>query len=174
MTHPCSGCMQRCLVTPFRSFAGSCVGPTLVQHRADNVIAVKDCSPGIPATFSVPKSLDWVLPSLGFQDWKTGRKLPNWLKKSSWTVINSTHTHTHPFNGPFSGTTWLSRYQKGKTSLEFTEARDSEWQWHQLGCMQVYISLQTDNHASTPPLKVFTGQMLFLPPNQQHKSTKGT
>ena len=25
-----------------------------------------------------------------------------------------THTHTHPFNGPFSGTTWLSRYQKGK------------------------------------------------------------
>jgi len=24
------------------------------------------------------------------------------------------HTHTHPFNGPFSGTTHLSRYQKGK------------------------------------------------------------
>jgi len=27
----------------------------------------------------------------------------------------------------------LGRYQKGKTSLDFTEARDSEWQWHQLG-----------------------------------------
>ena len=25
-----------------------------------------------------------------------------------------THTHTHPFNGPFSGTTQVSRYQKGK------------------------------------------------------------
>jgi len=41
-----------------------------------------------------------------------------------------THTHTHTFNGPFSGTTQLSRYQKGKTTLNFTEARDSEWQWH--------------------------------------------
>ena len=48
-----------------------------------------------------------------------------------------THTHTHTFNGPFSGTTQVSRYQKGKTSLDFSEARDSEWQWHQLGHMQV-------------------------------------
>jgi len=37
------------------------------------------------------------------------------------------HTHTHPFNRPFSGTTQVSRYQKGKTNLDFTEARDSEW-----------------------------------------------
>ena len=28
--------------------------------------------------------------------------------------------------------------------------QDSEWQWHQLGHMQVCISLQTANHASTP------------------------
>jgi len=48
-----------------------------------------------------------------------------------------THAHTHPFNGPFSGTTQVSRYQRGKTSLDFTEASDSEWQWHQLGRMQV-------------------------------------
>jgi len=41
---------------------------------------------------------------------------------------NQPHTHTHPFNGPFSGTTRVSRYQKGKTNLDFTEARDSEWQ----------------------------------------------
>jgi len=46
-------------------------------------------------------------------------------------------THTHPFNGPFSGTTRMRRYQRGKTNLDFTEARDSEWQWHQLGHMQV-------------------------------------
>ena len=61
-------------------------------------------------------------------------------------------THTHPFNRPFSGTTQVSRYQKGKNNQDFTEARDSEWQWHQLGRMQVCTSLQTDNHASTPPL----------------------
>ena len=62
------------------------------------------------------------------------------------------HIHTHPFNGAFSGNTQVSRYQKGKTNLDFTEARDSEWQWHQLGCVQVCTSLETDNHASTPPL----------------------
>jgi len=49
--------------------------------------------------------------------------------------------------------TRVSRYQKGKTNLDFTEARDSEWQWHQPGHMQVCTSLQTDNHANTPPLQ---------------------
>ena len=61
-------------------------------------------------------------------------------------------THTHPFRSPLSGTTRVSRYQKGKTNLDFTEAKDSEWQWHQLGHMQVCTLLQADNHASTPPL----------------------
>jgi len=54
-----------------------------------------------------------------------------------------------------SGTTQVSRYQKGKTNLDFTGARDSGWQWHQLGHMQVSTSLQTDNHASTPPLSFY-------------------
>ena len=58
------------------------------------------------------------------------------------------------------------------TNLDFTEARDSEWQWHQLGHMQVCTLLQTDNHASTPP-QFFTGRMPFLPPNQQRQSTEG-
>jgi len=60
--------------------------------------------------------------------------------------------HTHPFNGPLSGTTRVSRYQKGQTSLDFTEARVNEWQWHQLGHMPVCTALQTDSHASTRPL----------------------
>jgi len=46
----------------------------------------------------------------------------------------------------------VSWCQEDKTSLDFTEARDSEWQWHQLGHMQVCTLLQTDNHASTLPL----------------------
>ena len=75
-------------------------------------------------------------------------------------------THTHPFNGPFSRTTRVSRYQKGETNLDFTEARDSDWTWHQLSHMQVCTSLQTDNHASTPPLSFVTGRMPFLPPNR--------
>ena len=69
------------------------------------------------------------------------------VEKKQWNKIIN---HTHPFNGPFSGTTRVSRYQKGKTNQDFTGARDSEWQWHQLGRMQACTSLQTDNHASTP------------------------
>jgi len=46
----------------------------------------------------------------------------------------------------------VSQYQKGKTNLDFTKARNSEWQWQQLGRMQVCTLLQTDNHASNPPL----------------------
>ena len=84
------------------------------------------------------------------------------------------HTHTHLFNGPFSGTTQVSRYQKGKTNLDFTEARDSEWQWHQLGHMQVCTLLQTDNHASTPPTSFLKGWMPFLPPSQQRQSSEGS
>jgi len=66
-----------------------------------------------------------------------------WKKKEKWRLMSLleflpyTHTHTHAFNGPFSETTRVSRYQKGKANLDFTEARDSEWQWHQLGHMQV-------------------------------------
>ena len=41
----------------------------------------------------------------------------------------------------------MSRYQKGKTNLDSTEARDSGISW---AIMQVCTSLQTDNHASTP------------------------
>jgi len=82
-------------------------------------------------------------------------------------------THTHPFNGHFSGTTRVGRYQKGKTNLDFTEARDSEWQWRQLEHMQVCTSLQTDSHASTSPLSFFSGRMPFLPLNQQRQSTEG-
>jgi len=73
-----------------------------------------------------------------------------------------------------SGSTQASQYKKAKTNLDFTEARDDEWQWCQLGHMQVCTSLQTDNHTSTPPLLVFTGWMPFLPPNQQCQSTEGT
>jgi len=46
----------------------------------------------------------------------------------------------------------VSWHQKGKINLDFTGARDSELQWHQQGHMQVCTMLQTDNHASNPPL----------------------
>ena len=80
--------------------------------------------------------------------------------------------HTNPFSGPFSGTTQVSRYQQGKTNLDFTEARDSEWQWHQLGHMQVCISLQTDNHASTPLLSFLQSGCPSCHPTNSIKALK--
>ena len=82
-----------------------------------------------------------------------------------------THARTHPFNGLFSGTTRVGRYQKGETNLDFTEARDSEWQWHQLGmCKSAPRQITTPApHHSV----FFTGRMPFLPPNQQRESTEG-
>jgi len=53
----------------------------------------------------------------------------------------------HLFNGLFSSTTWVSLYQKGKTSLDLNEARD---------------------YGDTPSW----GMMLFLTPNQQSQSTE--
>ena len=83
------------------------------------------------------------------------------------------HTHTHTFNGPFSGTTRVSRYQKGKPIwilLEQETVSGSGIRWAK---MQVCTSLQTDNHTSTPPLSFFTCWMPFLLPNQQCQSTEG-
>ena len=82
------------------------------------------------------------------------------------------HTYIHPFNGPFSGTIQVSRYQQGKTKLDFTEARDSEWQWHQLGQMPVCTSLQTDNHASTPPLSFLPAGCPSCCPTKSVKALK--
>jgi len=86
--------------------------------------------------------------------------------------LAATHTHarTHArtrararaFNDPLSRTTRVSQYQKGKTDLDFTEARGSQWQWHQLGHMQVCTSLRQITMLA-PNHSVFAGRMPFDP-----------
>ena len=76
----------------------------------------------------------------------------------------------HPFNSLFSRTTWVSRYQNGKTSLDLNEARyDGVF-----GCNNISwtICKQSSPHSRqiitpTPHQSIFTGRMLFLTPNQQ-------
>ena len=80
-----------------------------------------------------------------------------------------THTHTHTFNGPFSGTTRVSQYQKGKNQSGFYRSKN-QLQWYQLGHMQICTSLQTDNHASTPPLSFL--QAGYALPAAQPKASK--
>jgi len=55
----------------------------------------------------------------------------------------------HPFNGLFSKTTWVSRYQKGKTTW------DLGMQWRQLVHMQTVCSRQTTT--PTPQHSIVTG-----------------
>jgi len=64
----------------------------------------------------------------------------------------------------------VSWYQKSKTNLDFTEARDSELQWNPLG--QVCNSLQTNNHASTPPLSFLQAGCLSCRPTNSIKALK--
>jgi len=73
-----------------------------------------------------------------------------------------------------SRTTQVSRYQKGKTNLDFTGARDSEWQWHQLGDMKSAPRSRQITMPAPHYSNFFTGRMPFLPPNQQCQSTEGT
>jgi len=66
----------------------------------------------------------------------------------------------------------VSQYQKGKTNLDFTEARDSEWQWHPLDHVQVCTSLLSDNHTSTPPLNFLQAGCLSWRPTNRVKALK--
>jgi len=66
----------------------------------------------------------------------------------------------------------VSRYQRGKTNLDFTEARDSKWQWHQLGHMQVCTLLQTDNHANTSSLSFLQAGCPSCRPTNSIKALK--
>ena len=72
-----------------------------------------------------------------------------------------------PSNGLFSRTTWVSRYQKGKTSLDLNEARDDGvWGWQ-----TICTSLHTDNHTNTSSLNFYRPDA--LPDAQQTVLTHG-
>jgi len=66
----------------------------------------------------------------------------------------------------------VSWYRKVKTNLGFTEARDSEWQWHQLGHTQVCTSLQSNNHTSTLPLSFLQAKCPSCRPTNSVKALK--
>ena len=100
------------------------------------------------------------------------------LHACSFTLVfvYSVTTSLHLFNGFFSRTTWVSQYQKGKTSLDLNGARD----YGVLGCSHISwtICMQSAPHSRqittpTPHHSFFTGRMLFLMPNQQWQSTEG-
>ena len=83
--------------------------------------------------------------------------------------------YTHTFNGPLSGTAWVSQYQKRKTDLDFTVLKQETVSGSGISCT-ICKSAPHSTQITTPAphYSVFTGQMPFLPPNQQRLSTEGT
>jgi len=60
------------------------------------------------------------------------------------------------FNGLFSRTTWLSQYQKGKTSLDLNEARNDGFGDAVASAgLSICTSFQTDNHIKKPSLDFY-------------------
>ena len=72
----------------------------------------------------------------------------NTLYNSKRTTIT---TILHPFIGLFSRTTWVSRYQKGKTSLDLNEARDDGvWDGSAISWTICKQSAPHSRHITTP------------------------
>ena len=81
------------------------------------------------------------------------------------------NTHTHLFNGPFSGTTRVSQYQKSETNLDLLKqdtlsGSGISWAICESASHSRQITMPVPHHSS-----FFKGQMPFLPPYQQRQST---
>jgi len=94
------------------------------------------------------------------------------LQSANTKLSLHTSIHTHIcFTALWTlyGITWLSQYKKGKTNVDFTEARNSERQWHQLAICK-YVPRLKPKTMPAPHHSVFIDQMPFLPCNQQRQS----
>ena len=78
-------------------------------------------------------------------------------KAIKWSTEYCSHIHTR-LTALCPGQPWWAGTRKVKPIwILLKQEIVSEWQWHQLGHMQVCTSLQTDNHASTQPLSFLQG-----------------
>ena len=133
------------------------------------------------ASFIIFLHLQWSMASSLFnlRAWQSSRTtsfqvffgLPLGLGPSTWcsihffTQLSSSFRNTWPYQrslfccntNAMSSTPSLSPRWAGtrKVNQSGFYWRDSEWQWHQLGCVQVYTLIQTYNQTSTPPLSFY-------------------
>ena len=90
------------------------------------------------------------------------------------TVLLIQQQWQHPCNGPLSGTTWMSWYQKGKNQSGFYWSK-SHWVAVASAGPYTNLHLAIDRQPCQHPTTLFfAGWMPFLPPSQQHRSTGGT
>ena len=95
----------------------------------------------------------------------------NKLAVKDLKALKATLVHMHPFNGPLSGTTRVSRYQEGKPvwillKQEIVSGRGISW---------AICKCAPRSRQLTPHHSVFTGRIPFsLPPNQHVKALKAS
>ena len=110
----------------------------------------------------------YTVPSVLWHCWLGGRKgirpVKNWVVVLAWLSVWS----------EVQTCIWPSWCHYHSLFLASVKSRDSEWQWHQLGHVQVCTSLQTDNHASTPPLSFLQAGCPSCHPTNSVKALKAT
>jgi len=81
------------------------------------------------------------------------------------SLLSNNKQQQHPFNGPLSGTTRVSQYQKDKTNQDFTEARDK---WVAVASAGPYASLHLtlDRYLCQHPITQFFYRLHALPATQ--------
>jgi len=107
--------------------------------------------------------------------WSKGRMWPPPLT----TTYITTHTRTQLFYGLLEFCPGLPRWAGNRkvkpgrwNQSGFTGARDSEWQWHQLGHVQICTLTQTHNHASISPLSFLQAGCPSCHPTNSVKALK--
>ena len=94
--------------------------------------------------------------------WVTSKASASTMEHSK-IQLHYYYTTLHPLNGLFSRTTWISRYQKSKTSLDLKEVRDDGV----LGCSGISWTMQKNLHLT--PLIFYRLDAL---PDAQQNSVK--
>jgi len=78
------------------------------------------------------------------------RLIPNACLTFHWLFVNNNNNNNH-LTALCLGQPSCAGTRKVKPIWIYWSQRQ-QWQWHQLGHMQICTSHQTDNHASIPPL----------------------
>ena len=145
-----------------------CLSVGYICEPCKNCLADRDAAWGVDSFGLTEPRIRWQAgPTIG-KDTFGG---PAWACPGL-PAVDILHIHAHPFNGPLTRTTRVSRYQKGRTIwilLKQETVSGSGISW--AVCKSAPRSRQITTTA--PHYSVFAGRMPFLPPNQQSQSTEG-
>ena len=149
---------------PVESLPGEIASPWYARNICPNFHGF---SMGLPPSRSAADHNAWCVVNLLTESWCSTRQCAQWSSAavawySSCRWCNCTVLHCYwPYDGWLAETLYVivATHTHNRltgdpvTETGFYWSKNSEWQWHQLGHMQVCTSLQTDNHASTTPLR---------------------